>query len=251
MRYFVPAAAMSAVLLLTPFDPLPRDTPCMQSVHDRARRFETHRTRPCSQIDVPPPPCTARQTPPHSLHVERTDDRARRFETRRTPCTESVHDRAGRLQTVALLACIALTTVLAEMHPPCTNRRAHDRARRLETHRNPCTRAYTTVLADLTSSTALLALMALTTVWTSAAHLALRPILHPVLAWPLCGRAPLPLRPLAQRDQRHPHLDVHIRERSTLCRATLLACRANTTVLADLRPTALLALRALTTVLAD
>ena len=33
--------------------------------------------------------------------------------------------------------------------------------------------------------------------WTSAAHLALRAILDPVLAWPLCLRGSLPLRALS------------------------------------------------------
>jgi hypothetical protein len=46
-------------------------------------------------------------------------------------------------------------------------------------------------------TTALLALRALTTVWTSAAHLALPARLHPVLAWPLRPRGSLPLRALS------------------------------------------------------
>ena len=33
----------------------------------------------------------------------------------------------------------------------------------------------------------------------NAAHLALRAVLHPVLAWPLCGRASLPLHALLCR----------------------------------------------------
>ena len=53
------------------------------------------------------------------------------------------------------------------------------------------------MLADL-RPTALLALRAPLPVRTSAAHLALRPILHPVLAWPLCVRGSLPLHPLVR-----------------------------------------------------
>ena len=56
-------------------------------------------------------------------------------------------------------------------------------------------RAPTTVLADCTP-TALLAFMALTTVRTSAAHLAVRAVLHPVLARPVVLRGYLPLRAL-------------------------------------------------------
>jgi hypothetical protein len=37
----------------------------------------------------------------------------------------------------------------------------------------------------------------LTTVWTSATHLAIRAVLNPVLAWPLCLRGSLPLRTLS------------------------------------------------------
>jgi hypothetical protein len=44
---------------------------------------------------------------------------------------------------------------------------------------------------------ALLASRPPTTVRTSAAHLALRARLHPVLAWPLCVRGSLPLRALS------------------------------------------------------
>ena len=55
--------------------------------------------------------------------------------------------------------------------------------------------ALTTVLAD-SRPTALLAQTAPLPVRTSAARLALRPILHPVLARPLHGRGSLPLRPL-------------------------------------------------------
>jgi hypothetical protein len=55
--------------------------------------------------------------------------------------------------------------------------------------------ALTTVLADCTP-TALLALRAPTTVRTSAAHRAPRAVLHPVLARPLCWRASVPLRAL-------------------------------------------------------
>ena len=55
----------------------------------------------------------------------------------------------------------------------------------------------TTVLA-YSLPTALLAIIALTTVRTSAAHLALRAVLHPVLAWPLCVRGSLPLHPLVR-----------------------------------------------------
>ena len=39
--------------------------------------------------------------------------------------------------------------------------------------------------------------MALTTVRTSATHLAPRALLNPVLAWPLCRRGSLPLRALS------------------------------------------------------
>ena len=59
-------------------------------------------------------------------------------------------------------------------------------------------RALTTVLAD-SLSTALLASRALTTVRTSAAHLAVRAVLHPVLARPTVYRAKLPLRALLGR----------------------------------------------------
>jgi hypothetical protein len=45
--------------------------------------------------------------------------------------------------------------------------------------------------------TTLLAFRAPTTVRTSATHLALRAILNPVLAWPLCLRGSLPLRTLS------------------------------------------------------
>ena len=51
------------------------------------------------------------------------------------------------------------------------------------------------MLAD-SCTTALLALSAPTTVRTSAAHLAPRAVLNPVLAWPLCLRGSLPLRAL-------------------------------------------------------
>ena len=56
--------------------------------------------------------------------------------------------------------------------------------------------AHTTMLADCRPTT-LLAVRALATVWTSTAHLALRALLNPVLAWPLCRRGSLPLRPLS------------------------------------------------------
>ena len=52
------------------------------------------------------------------------------------------------------------------------------------------------MLADCTP-TAILALRAPTTVRTSATHLALRALLHAVLAWPLCPRGSLPLRALS------------------------------------------------------
>ena len=54
------------------------------------------------------------------------------------------------------------------------------------------------MLADLRPA-ALLAQTAPLPVGTSAAHLALRAILHPVLAWPLRGRGSLPLRALLRR----------------------------------------------------
>ena len=98
----------------------------------------------------------------------------------------------------ALLAPRALTTVLAESRPTAVLALS----------------APTTVLADSRPS-AVLAVRALTTVRASAAHLTLRPIYHPVLAWPLCPWGPLPLRPLVRRVLRHPHLDVHIREHPT------------------------------------
>ena len=53
----------------------------------------------------------------------------------------------------------------------------------------------TTVLA-YSLATALLAIIAPTTVRTSTAHLAIRAVLNPVLAWPLCRRGSLPLRAL-------------------------------------------------------
>jgi len=61
-------------------------------------------------------------------------------------------------------------------------------------------RAPTSVLA-YSLPTALLAFRALTTVWTSTTHLAIRAVLNPVLAWPLCLRGSLPLRarPLGRR----------------------------------------------------
>ena len=69
-------------------------------------------------------------------------------------------------------------------------------------------RAYTTVLT-YRSPTALLAPVALTTVRTSTAHLALRAVLHPVLARPLCWRGSLPLHALVHllRDF---HFDIGI-----------------------------------------
>jgi hypothetical protein len=54
----------------------------------------------------------------------------------------------------------------------------------------------TTVLA-YSLATALLAIIAPTTVRTSTAHLAPRAPLHPVLAWPLRPRGSLPLRALS------------------------------------------------------
>ena len=93
----------------------------------------------------------------------------------RTPCTDAADDRARRLQT---------------RRTPCTES-ADDRARRLSPHRTPCTVRAPCLHADLR---ALLAQPA--TVRTSAAHLAFRPILHPVLAWPLRVRGSLPLRAL-------------------------------------------------------
>ena len=92
--------AVSSCGFITTFINSRRDTPCTESVHDRARRFQTHRT-----------PCT-----------ESVYDRARRFETHHTLCTESVYDRARRM-----------------MHrTPCSND-YHDRARRFQTHHTPCT----------------------------------------------------------------------------------------------------------------
>ena len=82
----------------------------------------------------------------------------------------------------ALLARRAYTTVLADSRPTALL----------------ATRALTTVLADL-RPTALLAQTAPLPVRTSVAHLALRPVLDPVLAWPLRVRGPLPLRPLVRR----------------------------------------------------
>ena len=82
----------------------------------------------------------------------------------------------------ALLALIAPTTVLADSRPTALL----------------ALRALTTVLAD-SLPTALLALSALTTVRTSTAHLALRAVLHPVLAWPLRVRGFLPLHALLGR----------------------------------------------------
>ena len=89
------------------------------SVSTRATaRFETRRT-PCS----------------NSAH-----DRAGRLKTHRTPCTDSVYDRARRFHPPALLALIALTTVLTELRPTALLAPiAHDRARRLSPHRTPCT----------------------------------------------------------------------------------------------------------------
>ena len=98
----------------------------------------------------------------------------------------------------ALLAERALTAVLAESRPTALL----------------ALRALTVVLAD-SNPAALLAERAPLPVGTSAAHLAVRPVLHPVLAWLLRGRGSLPLRPLLRRVLRHPHLDVHIREHPT------------------------------------
>ena len=116
----------------------------------------------------------------------------------------------------ALLAPRAHTTVLADSRPTALlARRAYTT---VLADSSPTAllagKAYTTVLAD-SRPTALLAVIALTTVGTSVAHLALRPGLHPVLAWPLCGRGPLPLRPLARRVLRHPDIDVLIWEHLT------------------------------------
>ena len=85
------------------------------------------------------------------------------------------------LRPTALLASLALTTVLAHLRP--TAPLAH--------------RAPTTVLAYL-RPTAILAKTAPLSVRTSAAHLAFRPRLYPVLAWPLRVRGSLPLRPLVR-----------------------------------------------------
>ena len=86
--------------------------------------------------------------------------------------------RAYRSPT-ALLASIAYTTVLAYCTPTALL----------------ASRAPTTMLAYFLPA-ALLASRPPTTVRTSAAHLALRARLHPVLAWPLCVRGSLPLRAL-------------------------------------------------------
>ena len=59
-------------------------------------------------------------------------------------------------------------------------------------------RANTIVLADSRPAT-LLAKTAPFAVWTTAAHLASRPRLLPVLAWPLRGRGSLPLHALLRR----------------------------------------------------
>ena len=59
--------------------------------------------------------------------------------------------------------------------------------------------ALTTVLA-YSLPAALLALSALTTVRTTVAHLALRAVLHPVLAWPLVGRGSPPLHALLRQQ---------------------------------------------------
>ena len=118
-------------------------------------------------------PCTQIEPPPHSLHRER-----------RRPCTQidapphSLHTEP----TACTLALRALTAVHADSPPAALL----------------ALRALTAVHADLRPA-ALLAPRVPTSVGTSAAHLAFRPILHPVLAWPLRGRGSLPLRPLLRR----------------------------------------------------
>ena len=112
--------------------------------------------------------------------------------------TTQQKDLCEDLFTTALLASVAPTTVHADLRPT-----ALLALRALTAVLADCTptallalRALTTVLADL-RPTALLARTAPLPVRTSAAHLALRPGLHSVLAWPLRVRGPLPLRPLA------------------------------------------------------
>ena len=86
------------------------------------------------------------------------------------------------LRPAALLAVMALTAVLADLRPAALL----------------AVMALTAVLAD-SRPAALLAPIAPLPVGTSAAHLAVRPVLHPVLAWPLRVRGSLPLHALLPR----------------------------------------------------
>ena len=83
------------------------------------------------------------------------------------------------LRPAALLAVRAVTAVLADLRPTALL----------------AVMAPTAVLAD-SRPAALLAPIAPLPVGTSAAHLAVRPVLHPVLAWPLRARGSLPLHAL-------------------------------------------------------
>ena len=140
--------------------------------YSRSPRQSLHleRIRPCSQISPPP----------HSLHRERTRPKLQTDAPPHSFCTESADDRARRLRPTALLALRAYTTGCSQIGAPTALL---------------AVRAPTIVLADL-RPTALLALRAPLPVRTSAAHLAFRPRLHPVLARPLRARGSLPLRPL-------------------------------------------------------
>ena len=151
-----------------------RRTPCTESEYDRARRFQTRRT-----------PCT------HSA-----DGRARRLSPHRTPCTEMRTRLCSQIDApAALLALRALTAVLADRGPAAllARRALTSRARRLMPRplhrRRPCSQ----------NEPPPHAVSAPLPVGTSAAHLASRPRLHPVLAWPLRGRGSLPLHALLRR----------------------------------------------------
>ena len=105
----------------------------------------------------------------------------------RTPYTRAPTTVLAEFRPAALLALRALATVLADLRPTALlNESAADRARRFETHRTPCTES-----ADDRARRLMHHRTPCTVCYpvrTSAAHLAVRPILHPVLAWLLRAR---------------------------------------------------------------
>ena len=161
LAYSLPTALLASIALTAVLaDMMTHRTPCTECAHDRARIFVT---------------------PPHSLHRERRRP-CSHIVTHRTPCTESARRPCSHIPA---------------HRTPCTQS-ADDRARRLMPHRTPCTESADDRARRL-MPTALLAVRAPTTVRTSAAHLAVRAVLHPVLARPVVPRGSLPLRALLGR----------------------------------------------------